>query len=125
MAFLIYRPIILYEESITPYLICNSRRKAEKIRREIVQALQVANDLLLEEPERNFPYNADEEELEKLGKAHDEKYWEIEEKNEEIKKSFVFPYGLDKEFRREFNRFFKDTNLDAGQYIEIMELPLY
>lgn len=108
-AFLIYRPVMDYEESETSYLICSNRKKAERA----VSAMIAFAKELLASLESLY-----DEEGECLP---DDAYFEVEQRNDIKMKNPKWPFGigLDGDLPwRQWNPAF-DTNCLA-----IKELPL-
>jgi hypothetical protein len=52
-SFLLYQPILDYEESIEPYLICSTLKKAEKIKKEILDFYDGLIKTVPDEPEQD------------------------------------------------------------------------
>ena len=109
-AYLIYRPVMDYEESEESYLICKSRDRAEKVRDEMIHyakiLLQNRLESLYDEDGNTLP---------------DAEYSVREEGNYESIKSANWPYGINlgmdspwRDFRPHFNE----------KCISIRELPL-
>jgi hypothetical protein len=121
-AFLIYRPVLDYEESETPYLICISRERAEEVRKEI---LDHAQELITLMP----PGSTDDEyEAERDGlkffsdsQARDAYDCETCDKRRNILKEAKWPYGIDLGY--DMDVYSSVVELETG-CIEIRELPL-
>lgn len=109
-SFLVYIPDTPYERSFEPILICNSRRKAEKIQKEILDHWTAANDKLAEE------IFFDREFTEEESKEFD-KRWAQNEKRRNSTKNI---YGIDFRYKLPI---FKGLTIDFD--VQIMELPVY
>jgi hypothetical protein len=104
--FLIYRPVMDYEESLNPYLVCSSREVAEQV---VKKVRKFMDKLAAKMPE----YPPDEEDPDNSG------YIAAEQKRREILDAAKWPYGLDLRWDL---KGFATVEFDHGR-IEIMELP--
>ncbi len=102
-SFLVYRPVIQYEESIEPYLICSSKVEAETIVETVKAFLQNLFASLPESPEIDGP-----------------EYLEIFDKRTEIINSAQWPFGLNA-LKQDLNEFTHRLDLTVIAY---QELPL-
>jgi len=108
-AFLIYRPVMDYEESETPYLLCSTSERAQEVRGEM---LAFANSLL----SRLKSLYDEEGEILPV-----EAYFEIEKRNSAKINKAKWPYKIDISGDlpwRQFSQSFDES------CVAIRELPL-
>jgi hypothetical protein len=104
-AFLVYRPVLQYEESMTPLVICSCGEIAETVKTEI---LRYAKRLAKRLPE--FPSD-EEDDPEAL------KWAAVSDKREKIFKKARWPYAVDLK-----DDITSDNEIDDG-VLDIMQLP--
>lgn len=80
-AFLVYRPVMDYEESLSPYFICETKREAEAAAQKMCEYAQQLADLMPE-------YTNEEEDT-------DNSEWiKVDEKRAEILRKAHWPFGV-------------------------------
>ena len=104
---LIYRPVIDYEESLTPYLVCDTEEKAHAIVQELKNWLTVFAASLPIMPDDES--NLSDEEKSHFTKIHTAAF-----------DAGCVPYDLD-QIKDEINIY--DNNRVEGNWIDMMILP--
>lgn len=115
--YILYRPVLDYEESENSFFACKTLKQAQTVRAEIISECNKLASQLIYEHSNNLP---------------DDKWSEIYEKNQEILGSANLPYGLT-QLKYDFQKRL-DYNSSQEKYVEsyafnenaiaIMELPI-
>lgn len=87
-AYLVYKPILEYEDSIDPYCICLSKEDAEAAQNKIIDWYKNIIKKLPEEPDESIHWMDDEEETTRKKEIHDNLWIAAHEKSEKVKEKF-------------------------------------
>ncbi len=101
--FLLYRPVMDFEESAWPYFVCPTREIAEIKRKEIVDFCKNLYD------QCPYPYDENEE----VSEEDYEKWWIAKDKLRDAAYPYLLDLGSDFEY------------FDRGEFIQIIEIPIY
>jgi hypothetical protein len=114
--YILYRPVLDYEESESSYLACKTLEQAQTVRAEIIsECNKIASQLIYE-----------------WGEISDDEYVEFHMRNQEVLGSAKWPYGLkqlkyDLQKHSEYNYYqekFVESYVFNERAISIMELPI-
>lgn len=121
-AYLIYRPVLDYEESEIPYLISLTREDAEAIRQ---QMLDHANELLTQMPpgSTDDEYEAERDGLKFFSDPEERNDYDCEicDARRKILKEAKWPFGIDLSYDMDV---YSNTMKVLSGIVEIRELPL-
>lgn len=107
-AFLVYRPVMDYEESLQPYLICDSKESAEAALGQIIK-------FMLRLTKRLPVYPSDENDPDGI------EWQKVDDQRRETIASAKFPFGLD-ELSQDVPCAFGATEYDTSS-VKFMRLP--
>ena len=107
--FLVYRPVIQYEESIEPHVICDSREEADQVKRSVYEFMQRLAKRLPKYPGDDVP---DEDFA---------LYTAVDQRRREILAKAKWPYGIDMHSDLPSGSSFFDS---VGDCLSVMELPV-
>lgn len=87
-AYLVYKPIIDYEDSIEPYCICLNEKSAKSVEKKIIDWYNEIIENLPEEPEEEKCWMDTEEEAAQKKLIYDDLWIAAHDKSEKIKEKF-------------------------------------
>lgn len=112
--YLIYRPVLDYEESMNPLLTCSTNERAEDVRQELIKWCHKTEKELPQRPKDEWGNSMDDTDDEFQNKRY-KAVFDLD--------SAKFPFGL-AELKEVFSQFHEGFDHNPESFLSIMELNL-
>lgn len=112
--YLIYRPVLDYEESMDPLLTCATKARAEDVRQELIEWCIKTEKSLPQRPQDEYGNHSDE---------GDEVFFELRHEAVEALRTAKYPFDLP-ELWEVFSAYHEGFTHNPETFLAVMEIPL-